>query len=155
MRVLLPASDGRAAKLEAAGESEGELEGSGWILVVDDEDIVRQTARTALERHGYNVLTAGNGKEGVAVFREHADKIAAVILDMTMPVMSGEEAFRNIRSIRPNASVILSSGYSEIEATRRFASERLAAFLQKPYTPAKLARVMKRVLDAASEPPRI
>ena len=68
------------------------LEGHATILVIDDEDAVRQTAKSALESYGYTVIVAVNGKEGVNLFRELGHEIDAVLLDVTMPVMSGEEA---------------------------------------------------------------
>ena len=80
------------------------------ILVIDDEDTVRQTAKSALENYGYKVFVAANGKEGVRIFQELADEIDAVLLDMTMPVMSGEEALVRLKRIRPDIPVVLSSG---------------------------------------------
>ena len=155
MKVLLPVAERgvaerSVAEARPAAEAEGDLRGSGVILVVDDEEIVRQTAKTTLERYGYTVLLADNGQSGVEAFRQHADEIAVVILDMAMPVMGGEEALRVMRTIRPDAPVILSSGYTEMEAERRFAGERLAAFAQKPYAAATLARLVKRVMRAPS-----
>ncbi len=72
------------------------LASNATILVIDDEPIVRQTAKAMLERYGYTVLLAENGKEGVDLFRVVRDKIALVLLDMTMPVMSGDETLRNL-----------------------------------------------------------
>jgi PAS domain S-box-containing protein len=110
------------------------------ILVIDDEDIVLRTARAALERHGYQVTTAANGKEGVEQFAK--GKFNLVLLDMTMPVMGGEEALRRLKEIDPNARIVGSSGYTEQEATRRF-GEGLAAFLQKPYSTQRLCQTVK------------
>ena len=104
------------------------------ILVVDDEDIIRRTAKAMLERCGFTVVLAENGKEGVELFQVLAEKVAAVLLDMTMPVMDGEEAFSRLRAIRPDIRVILSSGYNEVEAVRRFTGKGLAGFIQKPYS---------------------
>jgi DNA-binding NtrC family response regulator len=83
----------------------------------------------------------------VETFRKNASGIAAVLLDMTMPEMSGEDAFHEIRRIAPQARVIVSSGYSEAVAVRKFSTQGIAAFLQKPYTPVMLARVVKQVLS--------
>jgi CheY-like chemotaxis protein len=114
--------------------------------VIDDEEIVRRTARATLERFGYSVLEAENGELGVSLFRERSRDIAVVLLDMTMPVMSGEEAFRHLRSIRQDVKVILSSGYNEVEAVRRFTGKGLAGFLQKPYTGTKLAEKIRSII---------
>jgi CheY-like chemotaxis protein len=146
-KVLFPVAEGQAASLERPSEAKN-LEGHGTILVIDDEEGVRQTAKAALESYGYNVAVAANGKEGVNLFRELRHEIAAVLLDMTMPVMSGEEAFMWLQKIRQDVRVVLSSGYNEAEATRRFTGKGLAGFVQKPYTAARLAEKMKLALDS-------
>jgi CheY-like chemotaxis protein len=105
----------------------------GTVLVVDDDETVRTLAKRALERYGYTVLLAEDGEQGVEVFRRDADRIGCVILDLTMPVMSGEQALPRMRAIRADVPVILSSGFDEVEAQRRFASTSASAFLQKPY----------------------
>jgi CheY-like chemotaxis protein len=88
---------------------------------------------------GFEVIEAVNGREGAAVFATRAAEIAVVILDMTMPEMGGEETFRELRRFRQDVTVLLTSGYNEIEATRRFTAKGLAGFLQKPFTPTELA----------------
>ena len=93
------------------------------------------------------MLTAGDGKEGTQVFREHAGVIQVVLLDMTMPRMDGGETFQAIRALRPDARVILMSGYSEQEAVNRFARDGIAGFLQKPFGLSDLVEVVKRALD--------
>jgi CheY-like chemotaxis protein len=121
--------------------------GSGTVLVVDDEEIVRQVADRMLQKLGFKVMTAVDGVDGVEKFRQHARDIAAVVLDLSMPRMDGEEAFNEIRKIRPDAVVVLSSGYDAQEATARFAGKGLSAFLQKPYRLDKLAEKMRQVLS--------
>ena len=101
--------------------------------MVDDEAIVRNTATAALERRGFRVVVATNGAEAVDVLRADA-RISLVILDLTMPVMTGEQALPLIRAMRPGIPIILSSGFDETEISRRFASAGLAGVLQKPYT---------------------
>ena len=117
------------------------------ILVVDDEPHIVLGLKDALEFEGFRVVTAANGKEGVRVFRERVDEIAAVLLDVTMPVMSGEEALVRLKGIREDIRVVLSSGYNEADATRRFTGKGLAGFVQKPYTAAYLAEKIKIVLE--------
>jgi two-component system CheB/CheR fusion protein len=132
-RMLLPAAD--AAKISPAPKSApSDLRGTGLVLVVDDEEIVLQTTRVILERHGYQVITAANGELGVEAVRDNKEKLAAVILDLTMPVMGGEEALRHIKAIDPSLPVILSSGYDPSEAIARFGENLLAGFIQKPST---------------------
>jgi PAS domain S-box-containing protein len=151
-KVLFPASEGPPARRERSTTGKS-LAGQGTILVIDDEDAVRQTAKSALESYGYNVVVAENGKEGVDLFHELNHKVAAVLLDMTMPVMSGEEALMGLKRVRRGVPVVLSSGYDEAEATRRFTGKGLAGFVQKPYTAAGLAEKMKIVLE--SVPPAV
>ncbi len=100
-----------------------------------------------LERYGYTVYEAENGKEGVDLFRELGNRVSLVLLDMTMPVMSGTEAFRQLKMIDPNTPVILSSGYNEVEAVQRFTGKGLADFIQKPYSTATLTAKVRDVLE--------
>ncbi len=99
--------------------------------MVDDEEIVRQTARNTLERYGYETLMAKDGAAAVDVYRHRPDVIGLVLLDLTMPVMSGEEALSRIRAIRPNLPVIASSGYNQREAMERFGTS-IDGFIEKP-----------------------
>ena len=145
-QVLLPCSERAADAEEAAPAPGGTWRGTGTMLVVDDEETVRTLARRMLERLGFTVLTAVDGRDAVSVFRAHADEIDAVLLDLTMPHMSGEEAFREMRRLRSNVCVILSSGYNEQEATRHFAGTGLAGFIQKPYRLADLRSRLRRAL---------
>ncbi|HEY6000342.1 MAG TPA: response regulator [bacterium] len=149
-KVLLPALLG--AREPAAGHPEaataaapGQAGARGTVLVVDDEPMVRETTRSMLEEAGYSVLTACDGAEGVEVFRANAGRLAAVILDMTMPRMGGEEAFREMRRIDETVPVILSSGFNEQDAVNRFIGKGLAGFIQKPY---RLQALLERLETA-------
>jgi CheY-like chemotaxis protein len=146
VKVLFPASDEVAREKEPrAPTPEGRTEGV-TILLVDDDPQVREVAEAMLTEPGFRVLTAADGRDGVETYRRHCDEIAVVVLDMTMPEMSGEEAFREIRRIRADACVVLSSGYNEQDATSRFAGKGLAGFIQKPYRSAKLLARIHEVL---------
>jgi len=142
--VVLPAAAGDLP--QAGAPAETELRGYGNILVVDDEELVRNMARFTLERYGYTVELANDGSEAVALFASRPDDFAAVLLDLTMPVMRGEDALRAIRQVRPSVPVVLSSGYTEADAMSRFADAAPAGFLQKPYTATALARRLKQAL---------
>ena len=143
-KILFPATDSAAlSKTTAAAPVAGRHE---LVLVIDDEDVIRRTAKSVLERHGYTVVVAENGQEGVKVFEVLREKIAAVLLDMTMPVMGGEEAFRLLKAARPEAKIILSSGYNELEAVRRFAGKGLSGFIQKPYSSSALVEKIQSVI---------
>jgi PAS domain S-box-containing protein len=133
-RVLLPRCDEEppGAKSQAHLGPEREQYG-GIALVVDDEDSVRTVATMMFERLGFEVLQASDGREGVEIFRARSQEIDLVLLDMTMPGLDGKAAFEQMRGIRPDAKVLLSSGFSEQDATSRFAGEGLAGFIQKPF----------------------
>jgi CheY-like chemotaxis protein len=150
-RVFLPASAASLWKGETAIDLE-QVPPIKTILVVDDEEIVRRTASAALGSHGYDVLVAGNGQEAADIFEIKADEISLVLLDLTMPIMSGEATIQRLRAIRPDVPVILSSGYNEAEAFRRFHANNVAKFIQKPYTAAKLVDAIRDVLDTADVP---
>ncbi|OGV61530.1 MAG: hypothetical protein A3K19_07270 [Lentisphaerae bacterium RIFOXYB12_FULL_65_16] len=147
--VLFPCSYRLAddPQKKAPAKEEQRWTGTGTVLVVDDEEIVRQVADRMLQKLGFKVITAVDGVDGVEKFRKHAQDIAAVVLDLSMPRMDGEEAFNEIRRLRPDAVVVLSSGYDAQEATSRFAGKGLSAFLQKPYRLDKLAEKMREVLS--------
>ena len=136
--VLFPAA-ARAAGERPAAARDAALQGAGVVLVVDDEQVVREMAKRALERHGYTVLLADSGLAAIDVFRRHPGDIALVVLDLSMPHMSGEEALPELRKIRPEVKVVVSSGYSEAETMALFKGQRVSGFIQKPYTAAGLA----------------
>ena len=150
-RVLFPAVEGR--RVDAAEQERGETrteehQERGTILVVDDEAMVRDLATEILERQGFTVLTAADGREALEVYRAHTDEIACVLLDLTMPHMDGEQCFRELRQIKSDVRVILSSGYNEQDATQRFAGLGLAGFIHKPYQSATLNARLRAVLQA-------
>src|SRR5262249_18285229 len=136
-RIFFPCPDAPAEVVREVSEADSppvdEPEGR-TVLLVDDEDDVRAVTAHMLERLGCSVLLARDGREGVEMFRAHASAIDAVILDLTMPRLSGERAFREIRDIRPDARVILMSGYNEETARTRLSEMGLAGFLRKPFS---------------------
>jgi PAS domain S-box-containing protein len=118
----------------------------GLVLVVDDEDSVRSMTKMMLERSGFTAITASDGREGVEVFRQRHGELTAVILDMTMPHMNGEEAFGEMRRLDASVPVILASGYNRQDATNRFSGKGLAGFLQKPFRLKELREKMAEAL---------
>jgi PAS domain S-box-containing protein len=145
-QVLVPAQRGSTAENRCQPARTEERQAEGTVLVVDDEQVVRDVANAALARRGYRVLTAENGRAALEIFRQQPQQISLVVLDLTMPVMSGQETLRALRAIRPDLPVILSSGYNQIEAIRHFTGSALAGFIQKPYTAAQLAEKVAEVL---------
>jgi PAS domain S-box-containing protein len=146
--VLFPAVDLTIPVTEPQrAHGVAELEGAGTILFVDDEDVVRRTAKLGLERRGYRVLEAASGAEGIDILKREINRIAAIVLDLSMPGMSGNETLPHLRRIKPDVKVIVSSGYSEAETMRLFAGQSISGFLQKPYSSPKLAETLKKTLD--------
>ncbi len=86
-----------------------------------------------LSEYGVTIITAASGEDGIEVYRKEQSAIRLVVLDLSMPGMGGEEAFRQLKRIDPGATIVLSSGYDEEDATRRFEGTGLAGFIQKPY----------------------
>jgi len=120
--------------------------GQGRVLLVDDQEPVREVARDMLQALGYEVVTATDGLEGVARYRELWAGIDLVIVDMVMPHLSGGDCFRRIREINPAARVVLSSGYTMEGAIQEVMKEGIVAFIQKPYRLAELSRVVDRAM---------
>lgn len=121
-------------------------QGTGKILVVDDEAAIRTLASAILERAGFEVLQAADGLEGVRIFSEHAGEIRSVLLDLTMPHMDGSEAMAEMRKIRSDVPILLSSGYHGEEIASRFLGMGLAGFIEKPYTPKDLLSKVQEIL---------
>jgi len=119
----------------------------GMILVIDDEEIVRNITKSLLSNAGFKVITARDGLEGLDLIKKHADEVNAVLLDLTMPRMSGEEVFHELRRIRPDIPIILISGYNVMDAEKRFPAESLAGFIQKPFKPGELLDKITKVME--------
>jgi signal transduction histidine kinase len=120
--------------------------GHGHSLVVDDEELVRCTVKSALERYGYTVLLSEDGHHAVDVFTGLSGQISLVLLDLTMPVMGGAEALLKLRAIRPDVAVILTSGYDQTRALQGFNGAEVSGFLKKPYAVEDLAKLVRSVL---------
>jgi PAS domain S-box-containing protein len=154
--VLLPASSRKPVK-GSGSETVAPGHVRGAVLVVDDEAAVRDVASQMLQRAGFEVIAAPDGREGVERFAERHADIAAVLLDMTMPRLNGEDAFAEMQRIAPKVPVILMSGFAEVEAMQRFAGKGLAGFLQKPFRAAtllqKLPAASYQLSAASGQPP--
>ncbi len=147
MQILLPAVEVEAAApTTVEAEAPANWQGSGTVLLADDEETVRATAKTMLERLGMKVILACNGCEAIEIFTERSDEIDCVLLDLTMPGMNGEQAFGELRRIRNDITIIMSSGYNEQDVTQRFVGRDIAGFIQKPYVLATLATELQRAL---------
>jgi PAS domain S-box-containing protein len=143
--VYLPATSRPAAPWIETEEPAERLQGAGKILVVDDEAVVRSMAKRGLERYGYEVELAESGPEAVEAVR--AGGVDAVLLDLSMPGMSGQETLVELRKLNARLPVLLSSGYNEAETMRLFVGMDVAGFIQKPYSSPHLAKRIKATLE--------
>jgi DNA-binding NtrC family response regulator len=116
------------------------------VLVIDDEEAVREAVTDILEFVGMGVMTAVDGISGIERFKAHQEEIDLILLDLSMPGLNGADTFCELRKIDPMAKVILSSGYDEAEATRHFVGQGLVSFLQKPYNLPVLVNMVRENL---------
>ncbi|MDA8122966.1 MAG: response regulator [Deltaproteobacteria bacterium] len=140
-RTYLPRADMGAEEESQGPEATRPKPGKETILLVDDEEIIRSVCQQILELQGYSVITASDGQEAIDLYLRERERIDIVILDMTMPSMSGADVLTRIRTLNPHARVILSSGYQTGE------HHLASAFLPKPYRAEDLARIVREVLD--------
>jgi CheY-like chemotaxis protein len=152
-QVLFPALSGCAPPVTDEPSKDSSWQGSGIVLVADDEPMVLSLASKMLHSLGFSVLTASDGDEVIRVFRERHREIDCLLLDLMMPRMDGNETCEALYQIRADVPVLLSSGYSERESTRRVAG-KLAGFIQKPYTLATLREKLRQILEAGPESSR-
>ncbi len=145
LRVLFPASTASTKEVPVKPKT---AQRGGTILLVDDDEMVLRLSRKILEREGFTVLVARDGCEALECFREQADTISCVVLDLTMPRMGGAETFRKLRSIRNNVRVILVGGYDQEEITKGFGENGFAGFLQKPFG---LRTLLGKITEILSE----
>lgn len=149
IRVLFPATviKEKAADNEAIVQKETtDVPLEGRVLVVDDEEFIRDVCKSMIEHFGLSVLTAEDGEDAVEIFREHHAGIDCVLLDLSMPRMDGLTAMKEMLFIKPGIKIILSSGYNEQDAVQEFSGKGLAGFIQKPYDPEKLRKALEKCL---------
>ena len=142
--VLFPVSAQAQASEDAAALGRRV---KGVVMVVDDEVIVRQMARTALERQGYEVVLAAGGREAIELFQQNPADFSLVVLDLTMPGMSGAQVLPELLRTRPDVPVLITSGHNESQARQIFAGQKLAGFLQKPFSSHALVSRISATLE--------
>jgi len=123
--------------------------GRETILLVDDEEAIRCLGRSILEKFGYEVLLASDGKEAVELYRREQERIDLVLLDLRMPRMSGHDAFQQMLQINPDVPVVVVSGFSDQYITEAD-QQRIRGFLGKPFLPDELARIVRTALNGAN-----
>jgi CheY-like chemotaxis protein len=149
-RVLFSAAHDAPPQMAHDMVSE-DLRGAGTALVIDDEELIRNFTRSALEPYGYSVLLAQNGQEGVRVFQERSTDIGLVLLDVAMPGVDGVETLARLREIRPDVPVLVCSGFGDVEVEARFAGQEIAGFFAKPYTVKQLAIRVKECFTPTTD----
>ncbi len=146
-KVLFPSASPAQGGTRCAAAASERWQGSGRVLLVDDDETVLTVGEMMLKQAGFEVIIARDGREALDIYRQRGDGIELVILDLTMPNMNGEVAFRELRRLDDGVRVVLSSGYSEQDVTARFAGKRLAGFVKKPYRLEEMMRVIRAALE--------
>jgi CheY-like chemotaxis protein len=143
--IYLPAAEKKGQRTVPSVEDR--VKGGGTVLLVDDEEVILEVGQELLEAMGYRVFTARDGEEGVDVLKAHSDEIELVLLDMVMPNMGGGEAYDRMREIKPDVSVLLSSGFSVDGEATEILERGCNGFIQKPFTMSQLSRKIGQVLN--------
>jgi PAS domain S-box-containing protein len=145
VRVLFPTADGSGVG-NFDPFTDPAPPGQKAVLIIDDDESVVQLASEMLGRAGFDAVGISDAHEAIATFRRRAGEIGVVLLDRTMPELSGEAVFEELRRIRPDTRIVLLSGYTEKSAREAFAGKRLAGFVHKPFLPATLVRSVRTAL---------
>ncbi|MCP4347493.1 MAG: PAS domain S-box protein [Desulfobacterales bacterium] len=147
-KIYLPASEKELS--EEGSYEEKIVRGAETVLLVDDEDDLRNVGEQMLTEMGYDVLTAQDGKEATEIFREKKDIIDLVILDIIMPVMGGGETYEALRKISSDIKVLLSSGYSADDEISDILTRGRTRFIQKPFRLVELSEKVREILDSSN-----
>jgi len=149
-KIYVPAIEHINMRQEAQSGEDMPEGGGETILIVDDEDFIRDFGKQMLTRWGYTVFTATSGEEGLAFYDDLRDKIDLVILDLIMPGMGGEQCLEKILEIDPDAKVIITSGYSGKGPAMDAINGGALGFIDKPYGMRQMLKGIRAVLDDGS-----
>ena len=127
-------------------------EGSGLVLLVDDEPLLRKVSRQMLEGFGYSVAEAKDGREAVEVYQRRCAEIVLVILDFVMPEMDGSEAYRELKKLDPDVRVLISSGFTNDEVVDNLLVDGAVGFVEKPFDRETLAAAVAEALGRRAGP---
>jgi len=156
MRIVLPPSDSQtpshAKECESMENAKTDVAPNPRVLLVDDEDVVRNVGEILLDKAGYSVTTAADGQCALRFFREHSEEVACVVLDLSMPDMDGEQVFEMMRDVRPDIPILISSGYAGSDVMKRFEQCDRWGFLQKPFSSDSLISEVSRVMGETHRP---
>ncbi len=148
LTVLLPVSGPSMDYKLVTPDDTDEWQGSGELLVIDDEPAVRLITAQLLKIMGFTPLIAASGAEGLELFQKHRTTVVGVLLDLTMPSMGGQETLRRLRLLDPNVNVLLMSGYTEEEVRSRFDGAAIPAFIHKPFGMTELRQKLQQLTVA-------
>jgi two-component system cell cycle sensor histidine kinase/response regulator CckA len=143
--IYLPASEKKPRKVVKTNERV--IEGTGMVLLVDDEEIILKVGKDLLEALGYRVLTAKDGQEAIEVYKKNRDGIDIVLLDMVMPNVGGSDVYDRMKEINPDVKVLLSSGYSIDGQAAEILERGCNGFLQKPFNMQELSRKIREIVE--------
>ncbi|MBU5614782.1 ATP-binding protein [Geomonas azotofigens] len=144
IRILIPAGEQQTEVHHHPPPEEEDWQGAGYVLLVDDEETVRNIGAEMLRELGFSPISASEGCEAIDLYKAVAG-IRFVILDLTMPHMDGGQCLTELKKLDPSVQVIMSSGYSEVELQRKFYGQEVAGFIQKPYSLSALRKVLKAI----------
>lgn len=146
--VYFPVFEYSREDFSAAVQSTQEISGgTDTVLIIEDEEMLRDLLRTILESKGYSVLAAGDGEEGVETFKKYNDRIAVVLSDLGLPKLSGEETISAIRRLNPEARVIIASGFIDPDIRSELEVFGVKDFILKPYVANEVLKVVRDVID--------
>lgn len=145
MRIYLPRAEGHMEEQFSASVADNKSS-KATILLIDDEDVVRELARDILEAYDYKVYLAMHGNEGIRIFNERKDEIDLVILDMIMPEKGGKQVFRELKAMRQDIKILISSGYGQDEYFHELFDAGIQGFLQKPFLHGDLVAKVEEAL---------
>ena len=139
--VRVPIEELTSSPAPSMEQSAGQL-----VLVIDDDDAIREVASDILTMHGFSVITAANGQEGIDQFRLRQNQVGVILLDMKMPGMNGKQTYQQLIQIEPDVKVIFTSGYSKTEVSPRLGDNLSLPFLSKPYSAELLIQYVRQLL---------
>ncbi len=145
-RIFLPVAEDESGE-ESQNSEDPVIGGNETILLVDDEESIRDLVTSALSRFGYKVITASNGMEAIEIYKEKQDLIALVVLDLMMPEMDGRRCLSEILEIDPDAFILVATGNSESDETSKIQSNLLKGFIRKPFDISDLMRLIRKALN--------
>ena len=146
--LLFPAVGGaESGESDSVSQRPYRWRGSGAVLVIDDEQIMREVSRSILEQSGFKVFATGEGQRGLELYQQYMATIRVILLDRTMPRMSGVEVLDRIRDLNPQAQVVMMSGYQRDAIVGELRARGVTDFLPKPFRPQELLDKVRSVLD--------